>query len=275
MRACPYTLKMIAGADFVRYLFSAGGVVCCFFLVAVWVAWSRNSLPARRWLMASALVFAASSLYGPQYLIARAMAWPLKPITAADVRSGHRTAIVVLGSGSVDVEDWSGRTYSFVDHSAAARVLEAVRVFNMVNGAIVISSGGNPHREVLEKPSAETMRDALIILGVPADRIMTETASRTTRDEAVIIRDMLRAQNIDQMILVTSQTHMRRALGAFRAAGVEAIPAIAQELDRHLPITQMLLPSADGLWVASTNVHEALGLAYYWARGWWGTAQHR
>lgn len=260
---------MIAGADFIRYLFSSGGMVCCFLAAALWVTWSRDSRAARRFLLIAALLFTYFSIYGAQYLFARELAHSLQPFTATETLPGRRTAVVLLGSGSVDVEDWSGRTYSFVDHSAAARVLEAVRVFRLVDPAIVISSGGNAHPETFEKPTAETMRDALVILGVPADRIMLETKSKTTRDEAVIIADMLRTQHVEQAILVTSQTHMRRALGTFRAAGVGAIPAIAQEFDRHPSLTDLLLPSEQGLWVASMNVHEVLGLAYYWMRGWW------
>jgi uncharacterized SAM-binding protein YcdF (DUF218 family) len=262
---------MIAGSDFVRYVMSGGGAICCFLIAAIWLTAARDSRTGRRFLLMTALLFTAASLYGPQYLISRAMAWPFKPFDASDVVTGHRTAIVVLGSGSIDAEDWDGRTFSFVDRSAAARVLEAVRVFRMTNAAIVLSSGGNPRPQLDEKPSGETMRDALVQLGVPEDRILMETASKTTRDEAVIVAEILRAQNVDRAILVTSQTHMKRSLGAFRAAGIDAVPAIAQEFERHVPLVLMVVPSEDGLGVASTNVHEALGLAYYWLRGWWRT----
>jgi uncharacterized SAM-binding protein YcdF (DUF218 family) len=260
---------MVAGADLVRYLISGGGVVWCFLIAALWVIRSPKSRRARGFLLIAALVFAALSTYGPQYLLAHAMSRPLAPFKAADTRTGVRTAIVVLGSGSVAVEDWNGRKYSFVDHSAAARVLEAVRVFRLVDHAIIISSGGKPHPDDDQKPSGETMRDALVALGIPPDRIVIEAASKTTRDEAVIVRDMLRSERIEQTILVTSETHMRRALGAFRTAGVDAIPAIANEFDRNASWTQFVLPSDDGLWVASLNVHEVLGIAYYWMRGWW------
>jgi len=265
---------MIAGSDFVRYVVSGGGAIWCLLIAAVWLTIARGSRAGRRFLVIAALVFTAASLYGPQYLIARAMAWPLKPFDASDVVIGHRTAIVVLGSGTVNTEDWDGRAFSFVDRFAAARVLEAVRVFRMTDAAIVLSSGGNPRPKRDEKPSGETMRDTLLQLGVPADRILTETASKTTRDEAVIVRGILQAQNVDRVILVTSQTHMKRALGAFRAAGIDAIPAIAQEFDRYVPLALAVVPSEDGLWVAATNMHEALGLAYYWLRGWWRTTAY-
>jgi uncharacterized SAM-binding protein YcdF (DUF218 family) len=263
---------MVAGADLVRYFFSAGGVVCCFLIASLWLALSGSSRHARRFAILIAIVFLVASLYGPQSLLARAMTRPLRPFTAADAVQGRRTAIVLLGSGSVVVEDWSGRSYSFVDYSAAARALEAARVYGMIDPAIVISSGGNPHPEERERPSGETMRNALIALGVPADRIVTETASKTTRDEAVIVAGLLRDQHIEQTVLVTSQTHMRRAVGAFRAAGVHPIPAIAQEFERDISLSQLFLPTDDGLWVAGNTVHEILGLTYYWMRGWWVAA---
>jgi uncharacterized SAM-binding protein YcdF (DUF218 family) len=74
---------------------------------------------------------------------------------------------------------------------------------------------------------------------------------------------------VDQVVLVTSQTHMRRALGAFRAVGLRPIPAVAQEFERTKPLSTWILPSEEGLAIASGNAHEVIGLAYYWLRGWW------
>jgi uncharacterized SAM-binding protein YcdF (DUF218 family) len=96
-----------------------------------------------------------------------------------------------------------------------------------------------------------------------------ETQSKTTREEAVVIAPMLRAQGAEQVILVTSEEHMRRSLGTFRAVGVSAIPAIARDLRRDTTWTQRWLPSMDGLGTASQNTHELLGTAYYALRGWW------
>jgi uncharacterized SAM-binding protein YcdF (DUF218 family) len=169
----------------------------------------------------------------------------------------------------VNVEDWNERTFSFTDRAAAARVLEAVRVFSLVDPAIVISSGGNAHPRRHAAPTGDTMRDALIELGIPRDRIVVETISRTTRDEAVVVGPMLAKYGVKQTILVTSEVHMRRALGAFRAAGIETIPAVAQEFELDLPWARVWMPSGEGLWVASSNAHEVIGLVYYRLRGWW------
>jgi uncharacterized SAM-binding protein YcdF (DUF218 family) len=260
---------MVASADFIRYTLSAGGLVVIFLAIALWLTASANSRRPRRALLTAALVFTAISIYAGQFLVSLAIVGSLRPFTAADAAPNRRTAVVILGSGSLGVEDWDGKRYALPDRPAMARVLEASRVFRLIDPAIVISSGGNPHPESRLAPSADTMRDALIALGVPADRIVVETASRTTHEEAVIIEPMLREHRAEQVILVTSEEHMRRSLGTFRAVGVNAIPAIARDLRRDVTWAQRWLPSDDGLGTASENAHELIGIVYYALRGWW------
>ena len=175
----------------------------------------------------------------------------------------------MLGSGSWHVKDWDGRTAVYPDPAAASRQLEAARIFKMVSPAVVISSGGNPHPNRPMVPAGEAMRNDLITLGVPADRILVETESGTTRDEATVVNRMLRTQGIEQVILVTSETHMRRSLGVFRSVGIIAVPAIAMEfLREQASWRELLLPSQFGVDLGSENVHELVGLMYYWLRGW-------
>lgn len=269
---------MILGADIVRWLLSTGGIIVIFLIVSLWVfaagrvaARGPRSFRRARWtLLALALSVALFSVYGLQYLFARAfIVGSLKPFVAAHVAPDKRTAIVLLGSGSWHVMDWDGRLAVYPDLAAATRELEAARVFRLVNPTVVISSGGNPHPDRPMVPGGEAMRRDLVALGVPADRILVETESDTTRDEAVIVDRMLKAQAIEQVILVTSETHMRRSLGVFRSVGIHAVPAIAQEfLRQQATWSDLLLPSERGLDLGSQNAHELLGLAYYWIRGW-------
>ena len=260
---------MIAGADFVHFVLSGSGVIAAFLVMALWI-WRRPGSPrARRCLLACAIAFAAISIYGAEYVAARVIAAGFEPFGAANAVAGRRTVVIVLGSGGHEVEDWSGRTFSVMDLSAAARVLETARIFKLIDPALVISSGGNSHTDDERQPTGETMRDALVTLGVPRERILVETASRTTRDEAIVIRPILESQGAQQVVLVTSQTHMRRALGTFRAVGIRAIPAVAQEFDRDKDLADWILPSEQGLSMASANAHELIGFAYYWVRGWW------
>ena len=217
----------------------------------------------------TSLAFAILSVYGIQYLFARVLIGSFKPFEVSQVDAGRRTALVVLGSGSINAEGWDGRTRSFVDRAAAIRITEAARIFRLLDPALVISSGGDPHVRRRGAPTGETMKDALLGAGVPPDRIVVETLSRTTRDEATVVRPILESRGVSQVILVTSGLHMTRALGTFRAAGIPAIPAIAREFDPEPSLASVLLPSKEGLGLAAENAHEVIGIAYYWLRGWW------
>jgi uncharacterized SAM-binding protein YcdF (DUF218 family) len=70
-------------------------------------------------------------------------------------------------------------------------------------------------------------------------------------------------------VLVTSDVHMRRSVGAFRAAGLSVIPAPARSPRRPTPWRLDVLPSQAGLDEADSVGHELLGLAYYRLRGWY------
>jgi len=106
-------------------------------------------------------------------------------------------------------------------------------------------------------------------LGVPAERVVTETASRNTREEAVVVASMLPNLKVEHLVIVTSDDHMRRSLGAFRAAGIRAIPAIARAPFPPRSWHEWVVPSDRGLGESSKVAHEILGIGYYAVRGWY------
>jgi uncharacterized SAM-binding protein YcdF (DUF218 family) len=252
----------------VTYFFSAGGALLLLSIGTLWI-WRRpHSTPARRFLLTVTIVYTVLSVHGISYATGRLLVAGFRPFATHDVPPG-RAAIVVLGSGTFTARDWDERRFAILDRPAASRVLEAYRLFTMTDAAWIISSGGLVIPSKLEEPSGATMREALIRLGVPAERILVETTSRTTRDEAVIVRDMLDPLDIQTVILVTSELHMRRSIGAFRAEGVMAVPAIARHPPPAMSWFGWLIPSKAGLEEAATVWHEILGISYYFVRGWY------
>ena len=149
-------------------------------------------------------------------------------------------------SGSYRREDWSDVKLSVLDPIGVERTLEAARIYRLVQPDFVISSGGLIEPDDPEDPPGETMKQTLVRLGVPAERIIVERDSTNTRDEAVMVAAMLPSLDVKHVILVTSPMHMRRAVGMFRAVGVEVIPAIARR--REIFRTSVsLTPAADRL----------------------------
>ena len=252
----------------VTYVFSAGGALLLLLIGASWI-WRRpHSTTARRFLLTVAIIYTVLSSYAVSFATSRLLVGGFQPLTGHHIPPG-RTAIVVLGSGTFTARNWDDGRFAVLDRPAASRVLEAHRVFTMTDAAWVISSGGLVVPSEIDEPSGATMREALIRLGVPPARVLVETKSRNTHEEAVIVREMLAPLNVQSVILVTSDIHMRRSLGAFRAQGIVAVPAIARHARPNMPWIGWLFPSRSGLDEAAAAWHEFLGITYYFARGWY------
>ena len=254
--------------ELIWYFLSIGGLVVAVLAATFWLHSRPYSAQARRFLSLVVGIYAALSIYGIGEGVGRLLAIDIHPLAAGDIPPG-RTAIVVLGSSGFTARDWAGATYSIVGDIDATRTLEAVRVFRMVDAEWVISSGGRSNPDDPNEASGVTMRDAMVALGIPAARLIVETDSRSTHDEAVIVAPMLRNLGVEHVVLVTSGTHMRRSLGAFRAQGIRAIPAIARDPLAAIAWSDWVLPSNLGLWKSSSVIHEIMGLVYYTARGWY------
>ena len=105
--------------------------------------------------------------------------------------------------------------------------------------------------------SADAMREVAIASGVPAEAIVLERESTSTRENLVLARPLLAARGWTRVALVTSASHMPRALAAARKVmpEIEWLPAVV--LDAGPPSR-----------VKRLRVEEALKRLLYVARGW-------
>jgi len=255
-------------SDLLAYAFTPAGIAWLLAVGAFWLCLRPGSRVVPRALLTVALFYLAFSVFVVGFQFERLLVWGYRPLGPADVPTG-RHVIVVLGSGSLTTRNWDGGTFTTVDVSAAERVLEAARVYQMVGAEAVISSGGSVQRDDPDEPTGVAMRNALVDIGIPASRILVETDSRNTHDESLIIRPILKRIGAEHTILVTSARHMRRSVGTFNAAGVAVIPAIARNSVLDQPWPKRWLPRDVGLWETREVAHEYLGLVAYLARGWY------
>ena len=156
-------------------------------------------------------------------LLARTLTGGYRPIASAAEARGAKV-IVVLGSGSVNLRA-SGRQLSSVTAEAGLRVLEAARLFELLNGPLVIASGGVTEHDGAAAPESVALQRALIDARRAADRIVLESESKNTRDEAIIVKRMLAERGLTDFVLVTSPLHMRRSMLAFEQQGMHPIPS--------------------------------------------------
>jgi lysophospholipase L1-like esterase len=95
-------------------------------------------------------------------------------------------------------------------------------------------------------------------IGVPESRLLLETASRSTRENAERSAPLLRRLGVRRLLLVTDRLHMRRAQGAFSAFGFDVERASVPVYRSYDSNTSML----------RAGIVELAALVYYQARGW-------
>jgi uncharacterized SAM-binding protein YcdF (DUF218 family) len=189
---------------------------------------------------------------------------------------------------------------------ASDRVLRAARLYHAGKAETVLAVGGNLSWSRYRIPESALMRDLLAEWGVPKEAILLETRSQNTHENAVFAAEILTSQDWDRVLLVTSASHMARAVGAFRAVGIDVIPSptdyavrpatplaaqqtlrdnsdheqVARsdgavsserridELDGPTVGIASFLPTVEALQRTTMVIREVLGKAYYRFRGW-------
>ena len=225
----------------------------------------RSARAGRIWLTAVCLLFWLA--WTP--LGSSIVAWPVAtsdpPIQSpADARGA--SAIVMLGGGTIShIADGIG-----IDDlgASALRIIETVRVYRLLNDPLVIVSGGDTQQLVPPRTEASAYREAAIRLGVPADRIVMEDRSRTTREEAVLLKPMLAERGIGRFVLVTAPTHMKRAVRALRAVGLDPVPSPTPLRGMNARSPWSLVPEYESLAVSDEATYDMLATLYYRLRGW-------
>lgn len=179
--------------------------------------------------------------------------------SGATTRSG--VAIVVLGGGREALAPEYG--VASLSPSSLERLRYAVWLARQT-GAPLLFSGGLGHAAEPGAPEADVAAEiALREFGRPLR--WTETRSRDTRENAQYTVDMLRNQNVAQVVVVTHAWHMARALRAFQEASarigakwviVAAPMGLAPLIERP---TLRWVPSWEGFFLVRTVMREKVG----------------
>lgn len=119
-----------------------------------------------------------------------------------------------------------------------ARTATAVDLWKRGLAPLIVFAGSSEDPTSIS--SAEIMKREAVNQGVPADRVLTEPSSATTKENATRVTDLLSASKIKRAILVTSPYHQRRAATLFERQIVDTgitfrnYPARDHEWDPNL-----------------------------------------
>jgi len=166
---------------------------------------------------------------------------------------------------------------SQVGEVTVCRLLEAIRLYGLIPGAKVVISGGPLGSGERNVPVSRIVSDLASAMGIPGERIILETNSTNTYENGVEIKKILGEK---PFLLVTSASHLPRAIAVFQKLGLSPIPAPADfRVIRYAPhvdasggelLREMIsaLPSSTHLAHSERALHEYMGFLWYWLRRW-------
>jgi uncharacterized SAM-binding protein YcdF (DUF218 family) len=174
-----------------------------------------------RWLILACLAFFFVLIATP---ISQFILLPLEDRFPRPAEApAHVDGIVVLG-GAVDQNITEARGIPAIN-GAAERMTETVALARRFPEARIVFTGGQGSLVHGGLTEADVARLFFENLGLSGSRVIYETAARNTYQNAILTRDLVQPKPNEVWLLVTSASHMPRAMGVFRKAGWQGIIA--------------------------------------------------
>ena len=186
--------------------------------------------------------------------------------TAAARRCGappQDSVFIVLGGG-ITGSTTDRHDFGRLQGSSLRRLIAAVDLARQAPASVLLLSGGGENGSATQGELMAAMAQAL---GVPAARLMVESASATTFEQARNIERLLAKSEPRPRYLVTSAVHMPRALATFTSSGMDvcALPVDFRQIPA--PWYEAVVPQLTALTKSSEAVHELLGYVVYLLTG--------
>jgi uncharacterized SAM-binding protein YcdF (DUF218 family) len=246
------------------------GLACLLLLVALFTVWKQP-----RWTALLIGLAFVILLLGGNGAIANEVVYSLEKQYLPPAELPQADAIVVLG-GAVRSQ-FPPRPWIDVSE-AGDRPIHGAQLYRQGKAPLVILSGGRIEWQGGGPPESGDMAKLVEALGVPATAIVQDPTSLNTYENAVNVKQILDQRGLKQILLVTSATHMPRAIQIFKKLGIDAVPAptdfLISEQERREPVSTpqgkilATLPEAENLHRLTRAIKEYIGIGVYRLRGW-------
>jgi uncharacterized SAM-binding protein YcdF (DUF218 family) len=150
------------------------------------------------------------------------------------------------------------------------RFIQGYQLYQQGKVKKLFISGGSGRVLHQDETEADKIKEFLISLKVPEQDIIMDKASRNTHENASYTADWLAKNDPNaRCLLVTSATHMYRALGCFNNAGVNVTPYTTNRLTepRKFDPDVLFIPDARSLMKWDVLIKELVGILIYKAVG--------
>ena len=195
---------------------------------------------------------AATALVGYVLVFQTPLLWTLaSPLQIVDVP--RKADVIAVFAGGVGESGRAGGGYQ-------ERVQHAANLYLAGYSSHLVFSSGF----VFAFQEAEVMRDLAVALGVPPDAIILERQASSTYENVIYTRDIMIANNWEQLLVVSSPYHMRRAMLTWRkqAPSFQVVSTPVSESQYYAHERTASLEQIRGI------VWEYAAIVVYWWRGW-------
>ena len=194
--------------------------------------------------------------------VSTALVLPLESrFTRPATLPGPVTGILVLG-GAVEQRLTAAHGIPALN-GAAERMTEAVALARRHPEARLVFTGGSAAIMPGGPTEADTARRLFADLGLPSSRLTFEDESRNTWENALLTHRLVNPRAEETWLLVTSASHMPRAVGSFRAAGWRVVPWPVNHTTGADPTLWYNWPFPTRLNQSEGALREWIGLAVY------------
>ncbi|WPB58077.1 YdcF family protein [Xylophilus sp. GOD-11R] len=237
-------------------------------VVGLWMG-RRNPARGRKVLWAClALLLVLGWMPIPDLLIRRLENAQPVPAVPGDERWSRFDGVVVLGGAleNAYLREGNGQV---VLNSAAERMTMAVALARAHPHLKILFTGGDGTLTRQKESEAVQARQFFAEMGVAPERLVFESASRTTYENALYSAQLPGIDKAQPWLLLTSGWHMPRSLATFRQVGWNVEPyTVDYVTGTATPWYQYAMAGSLGRWQIA--IHETLGL---WAYRWSGRAK--
>lgn len=190
--------------------------------------------------------------------------WEVPPMPYHSIKQTFDYGVLLTGVTSTDKQP-ADRVYF---HHGADRVVHTVQLFKKGIIRHIIVSGGTGRLLTAQRKEADDIYAALVLMGIPYNRITIEKHSRNTHESAVAVAEMLRHTG-GSALLITSGFHMRRSVACFKRQGIETTPFSTDFYThpRYFTPDVLLVPKPESWVIWHKLVKEWAGLFAYWLAG--------
>ncbi|NQV83806.1 MAG: YdcF family protein [Rhodospirillales bacterium] len=173
---------------------------------------------------------------------------------------------IVVAGGIVDPAMTFDRGQTSIG-GAAERLFEMAVLAKRYPQAKLLFSGGSGSLLEQDKKEAVAVVPLFRQLGIDPGRVIFESQSRNTAENASFSYRAAKPKEGETWILITSAFHMPRTIGSFRKAGWQVTPYPVDYNTRRNAVTPLQFNFSYGLGSLGSAMHEYLGLFFYWTNG--------